>query len=259
MIGEIAARLSGGYMSGWTYPYASGVQPTRGAIQICLGQKPDRLEPEKTWTSAERAFISIPGTVRAIDGLDEARKVPGVKELFLRIAKGNSVIFPENNVTKCGNLISAAPKREEAIRAAETAARSILIRLEAPNRDTAAFLDAFSPDGTAPRFPPDAFSIDSELRALLDAMAEGEKSPGRRGEPALIPFPRFASSDLRDYMGRSVEETLAAVRRITGLTLPPAPPSALSSGDRPLLGRAFWAALIRGGYQGAVYYIDCLG
>jgi biotin carboxylase len=262
MIGEIAARLSGGYMSGWTYPYASGVEPTRGAIQICLGQRPDRLEPEKNRTCAERAFISIPGKVRSIHGLDEARAVPGVKDLFLRIETGSSVMFPENNVTKCGNVISAAPGREEAVRSAETAARAILIRLEAPNQDTAAFLGAFPhgvcPQGSvpAPRFPPDAFTLAGELRALLDALPEGDKAPGGKGEPALVPFPRFVSSDLRDYMGRGVEETLAAVRRLTGLALPPALPG---GGDRPRLGREFWAALIRGGYQGAVYYIDCLG
>jgi biotin carboxylase len=265
MIGEIAARLSGGYMSGWTYPYASGVEPTRGAIKICLGKSPGPLEPERNWTCAERAFISIPGTVRSIHGLDEARSVPGVRDLFLRVETGSPVRFPENNVTKCGNVISAAPGREEAIRSAETAARSILIRLEAPDETTAAFLASFSPEGApASRFPPNAFSLDNGLRALLGALAEGEKVPGgREGEPALVPFPEFISSDLRDYMGRSVGESLAAVRRLTGLALPPAlpsaSPSALPGGERLLLGRGFWAALVRGGYQGAVYYIDCLG
>jgi biotin carboxylase len=261
MIGEIAARLSGGYMSGWTYPYASGVEPTRGAIQICLGKKPDRLEPERNWTCAERAFISIPGTVGSVHGLDEARLLPGVRDIFLRIEKGSSVIFPENNVTKCGNVISAALGREEAVRSAESAARSILIRLEAPDKATAAFLASFSPEGSpASRFPPDAFPLDAGLRALLDALEEGGKAPGGgQGEPALVPFPQFLSSDLRDYMGRSVEESLAAVRRLTGLALPLALPSALPGGKGFLLGRGFWTALVRGGYQGAVYYIDCLG
>jgi biotin carboxylase len=258
MIGEIAARLSGGYMSGWTYPYASGVEPTRGAIRICLGKSPGRLEPEKNWTSAERAFVSIPGKVLSIYGLDEVPLISGVRDLFLRIEKGSSVSFPENNVTKCGNIISAAPGREEAVLSAETAARSILIRLEAPNGDTAAFLNAFSPEGAdgSASFPPDAFVLDSELRTLLGGLAKGEKAPGTgRREPALVPFPRFTSLDLRDYMGRSVEESLAVVRRLTGLALPPA----LPDDKRPLLGREFWEALVRGGYQGAVYYIDCLG
>jgi hypothetical protein len=72
---------------------------------------------------------------------------------------------------------------------------------------------------------------------------------------ALLPFPEFAASGLRDYMGRTVEESLEAVRRLTGLSLPPA---AGFSDNKTILGRSFWAALIRGGYQGAVYVIDRL-
>jgi biotin carboxylase len=123
MIGEIAARLSGGYMSGWTYPYSSGVKPIRAAILAAMGRKPDGLAPLKTWTSAERAFISIPGTVKAITGTETARNNPLVKDMFLRITEGSKVSFPENNVSKCGNIISAAPERIIAIEAAENAAR----------------------------------------------------------------------------------------------------------------------------------------
>ena len=45
MIGEIAARLSGGYMSGWTYPYSSGVEPTRAAVLLAMGKDPGNLNP----------------------------------------------------------------------------------------------------------------------------------------------------------------------------------------------------------------------
>jgi biotin carboxylase len=154
MIGEIAARLSGGYMSGWTYPYSSGVLPTKGAIEIALGNNPSEIKPEWNWTSAERAFISIPGKVQAVKGAEKAKAMPWIKDVFLRIRAGSAVIFPENNVSKCGNIISAAPNREDAVNSAEKAARSILIRLEAPNDDTAAFL-AVKPGET--QFPPDAF------------------------------------------------------------------------------------------------------
>jgi biotin carboxylase len=50
MIGEVAARLSGGYMSGWTYPYSSGVEPIRGAIEAALGRRPENLAPRRFWT-----------------------------------------------------------------------------------------------------------------------------------------------------------------------------------------------------------------
>jgi biotin carboxylase len=261
MIGEIAARLSGGYMSGWTYPYASGVRPTRGAIQIALGRKPDYLEPSKHWTCAERAFISIPGTVASIYGLDRAKAVEGVKDLFMRIREGNAVTFPENNVSKCGNVISAAPTRDEAVNSAEKAVRSILIRLKPGDKATADFLGATPSAET--RFPPDAFTLDKRLLGLLEKLPEGTGAAancaaiGTTGGAAALsiyPFPEFATSGLTDYVGRGVEESLEAVRTLTGLPLPLTTPA--PSGG--ILGRFFWAAFIRGGYQGAAWLIETM-
>ncbi|MDR2210274.1 MAG: ATP-grasp domain-containing protein [Spirochaetaceae bacterium] len=245
MIGEIAARLSGGYMSGWTYPYASGAEPCRGAICAALGIPPRGLEPVKNWTSAERAFISIPGLVRSIRGTEEALAIPGMRDLFLRIRPGQRVLFPENNVSKGGNVISALPDREAAAAAADRAARSILIRLAAPDEETGAFL-AGPLEG--PCFPPPAFALDRKLREELAQLPEPvPKTAGRGDPPKFQPFWGFLNSDIRDYMGRSPGETLGAIQTLTGLapeTLP--------------LGRGFWTALIRGGYQGGAYYIDRL-
>ncbi|MDR0315798.1 MAG: ATP-grasp domain-containing protein [Treponema sp.] len=269
MIGEIAARLSGGYMSGWTYPYSSGVEPIRAAILAAMGRKPDGLIPLNKWTSAERAFISIPGTVQTVSGIETARSLTHVQDMFLRIAKGSTVSFPENNVSKCGNVISAAPEREAAIKAAENAVRSVLIRLDPEDQQTAAFLgirDCCSDnDPQFPIFPPSAFQPTAELLAALEKLPE----TGGAGDMSIIPFPEFTGSGLRDYVGRSIGESLEAVRMLTGFSLPETPES--SDNNRgaskiqpgfgvsgTLLGRSFWAALIRGGYQGATYYIDQL-
>jgi hypothetical protein len=65
-------------------------------------------------------------------GIDEGG--PAVKDLFFRARTGDRVSFPVNNVTKCGNIISAAPGRDDAA-AAERAARMVLIRLEAPGEE----------------------------------------------------------------------------------------------------------------------------
>jgi biotin carboxylase len=253
MIGEIAARLSGGYMSGWTYPYSSGVEVTRGAIELALGRKLGNPEPKQRFTSAERAFISIPGKVRSMITA-KARSEPFVKDLFLRISAGSSVSFPENNVGKCGNVISAAPDRDEAVKAAETGARSILIRLEAPNQETDEFLRA-PRSRPGMEFPPDAFDLPPFMGDLLESLPE-DRSGGRRdrGETEVIDFPEFIESEIKDYVGRSVSETLDAGRTLTGLALPILDDVRNASG--PVLGRAFWKALVRGGYQGAVYYID---
>jgi biotin carboxylase len=266
MIGEIAARLSGGYMSGWTYPYSSGAEPIRAAILGAIGRKPDCLVPLKAWTSAERAFISIPGTVKSVLGTDTARSRPFVKDLFLRIAEGDRVNFPRNNVSKCGNIISAAPDRASAVEAAESAARSILIRLDPLDEETGEFLFSKGTDtlmGTD--FPPDAYPLGPELKAALAVLPDTEIPKGTdtfsRSQLTIIPFPDFQASGLKDYAGRGVAESLKAVRELTGLPLAEFHAETLESSDnnrKIFLGRPFWSALARGGYQGAVYYIDRL-
>ncbi|MDR1029376.1 MAG: ATP-grasp domain-containing protein [Treponema sp.] len=261
MIGEIAARLSGGYMSGWTYPYSSGVEVTRGAILVALGKAPQGLKPIRHWTSAERAFISIPGKVKAIQGIEAAQSLTYVTDLFLRIEPGTRVQFPENNVSKCGNIISAAPTREAAVNAAEQAARLILIRLEAPNNETEHFLASAA--GAEP-FPPAAFSLPESLRSLLAAFPEPEQTgldvetaSAQKPQVVLLPFQPLIESGLQDYTGRTVLESLEAVRAITGFPLPLGELG--ETGEKTVvLGRCFWAALIRGGYQGAVYIVDTL-
>jgi biotin carboxylase len=270
MIGEIAARLSGGYMSGWTYPYASGVEPVRGAIAAALGRRPESLEPLRNWTSAERAFISIPGKVADILGVEEARTLPHVRDVFVRAAPGCRLSFPENNVSKAGNVISAAPARAAAVPAAEAAARRIHTGLAAPDRETDAFLESARFPGPGrpddPAFPPPAFVLSAglpeELAAIPDISGAGVPAAGISGrlsgvpeKPAgtirLYPFPAFTASGLTDSIGRTVEESLAAAELLTGLRFE-------ISRDRAALGRGFWAALVRGGYQGAAYYLDTL-
>jgi biotin carboxylase len=239
MVGEIAARLSGGYMSGWTYPYSSGAEPVRAAILAALGRlnakNPQWLRRRRDWVSAERAFISIPGVVSEIKNTGRADAL--VKDIFFRVRERDRVIFPENNVSKCGNVISAAPNRRLAVTAAENAVRSILIRLAPHDAATDGFMSGSG------GWPPDAFTVNDDVRAALRALPADR--PCRPQEAAVIPFPALLESAATDYAGRGAAETLDAARSLTGLPLPL---------DRAgALGRGFWTALLRGGYQGAVY------
>ena len=131
-VGEIAARLSGGYMSGWTVPYSCGLDITAAALTLALGGSPRLhtcgkdffvvpLKQNCPFVSAERAWISIPGQVASVSGLEAARAAPFVKDVFPRAGAGDTVVFPQNNVEKCGNVLSAAPSRREAVQASEAA------------------------------------------------------------------------------------------------------------------------------------------
>jgi hypothetical protein len=247
------------------------VEPIRAAILAATGRKPDGLAPQKNWTSAERAFISIPGTVKAITRTEAARNLPHVRDLFLRAEEGGKVGFPVNNVSKCGNIISAAPDRTAAVEAAETAARSVLIRLDPADNETQTFLEEESGPSSHCSlliahcsFPPSAFQLTPELEAALAALPETRISSPQSLIPdpqSLFHFPEFAASGLTDYVGRTVAESLKAVQELTGLSLQEITQESTKFSDNKgsFLGKSFWAAFVRGGYQGAVYYIDRLG
>jgi hypothetical protein len=163
-----------------------------------------------------------------------------------------------------------------AVKAAGDAVRSVLFRLEAPNQATEAFLTTHGVSDTTAtaltRFPPDAFPATAAVRAALERLPGTTAVPdtiavtARDATPPIsdyepggntlrvlwVPFPAFTESGARDYVGRSVAETLEAVRALTGLRLP------LGEKGGVVLGREFWAAVLRGGYQGGVYFIDKL-
>ncbi len=249
-VGEIAARLSGGYMSGWTYPYASGVDVTRSALRIAVGLPPLDLEPREKGWSAERAFISIPGRVERVDGLPEARAVPGVKDLFLRVRPGEDVVFPRNNVQKCGNVITRGRTREEAVGAAVSALACISVRLAPARAETNSFLFSDSSPGIAAWRP-----------ALPENTAALERLPGFRGDPGrfdparplVLDLPRRAGEREPDWHGVAPARLFQYVVAARGLRFVSDAP-----GDEFVLGGIFWKAFLKGSAQGAVYLLDTL-
>jgi len=119
MIGELAARLSGGFMSAYTYPLSTGVNLMRAMIEVALGQEPGNLEPVINRVSIERAILAKPGIVKKISGLEEALKVPGIEEIFLNVKEGDTIVKPRSNVEKAGNIIALADTLAEAEEAVE--------------------------------------------------------------------------------------------------------------------------------------------
>ncbi|UTC54087.1 ATP-grasp domain-containing protein [Treponema sp. OMZ 803] len=173
-VGEIAARLSGGYMSGWTVPYSCGLDITAAALTLALGGSPRLhtcgkdffvvpLKQNCPFVSAERAWISIPGQVASVSGLEAARAAPFVKDVFPRAGAGDTVVFPQNNVEKCGNVLSAAPSRREAVQASEAACRKIVLRLRPHVAETDAFLAELHSPAEQQIFPPNFLQFTEPL------------------------------------------------------------------------------------------------
>lgn len=243
VVGEIAARLSGGYMSGWTYPYASGHEVTAAAMEVALGRKPSAWHPGYPFSSAERAFISIPGRVSKLSGIRKAKQVPYIKDLFLRTGEGMETVFPRNNIEKCGNVISQAAELQEAVKAAEEAASSVFIRLEPENRTTEFFL--FSRNST---WPPSAFALAVKRnRDAFDTMPDYSAGPAASEQVLMLPDPD--SEDGKEWHGVQFSEALRRVLSSAGERC----------GGRTIIpGKVFWKAFLRGGIQGGVWVLDTL-
>ena len=267
MIGEIAARLSGGYMSGWTFPYASGMNLIEEAMKISLGMEPDYLmanrvsvpwqphesmrenicpfglyEIQTTLVSAERAWLSIPGKVSKVYGLDEAARIYGVRDVLPRAGEGDAVDFPRNNVQKCGNIISVGINHDQAYKSAQEAVSSIILRLEPGNPETESFLRGESHDDEE-GFPVSAFTFCPKNSSSITVgegtiIRENERVSDRIPE-SLIPL----ADSLRDWNHRTLRKTLEKFDGICPI-------------HKEMDGKVFWSALLRGGIQGALYVAD---
>jgi len=234
-------------MSGWTYPYASGVDATGAALNIAVGLPPGDLTPTETAVSAERAFISIPGQILDISGINDASTQKRIMDLFIRVKKGDTVQLPVNNLGKCGNVISKADTREEAARSAGDAVRSITIRLKPDYRATDAFLF-----NTGQVYQAFRLRNSVNIRAFdkMPAATAQEASDGS-SDIVICGLPELNREQEKDWHGMSIGEALQNVLRVTGVEL-----VAGRSPGKFALGRLFWKAFLQGGAQGGIYIID---
>lgn len=266
MIGEIAGRLSGGYMSGWTYPYASGLNLTKEALKIAAGMTPDILEQKRqpldfVYTGsdasairapyqlfevpckrvcAERAWMSIPGEVENIENIDDCCNQEKVEYLpRATVSIGSQVDFPRNNVEKCGNILSLSCEWEKAASVCEKAVSDVFITLKPNNTRTEKYLKRKEKDYEA-GFPPDAFELpESELDEISGMIPENAKVYD------FIPetLKKSEYKDMRDWNYNTIEQTCIKFDKLR-----PVHPE--------LDAKRFWSALLRGGLQALVYVSD---
>ena len=269
-------------MSGWTVPYSCGLDITAAALTLALGGSPRLhtcgkdafvvpLKQNCPFVSAERAWISIPGQVASVSGLEAARAAPFVKDVFPRAGAGDTVVFPQNNVEKCGNVLSAAPSRREAVEASEAACRKIILRLTPHVAETDAFLAELHSPAEQQTFPPNVLQFAALLagtvRTASFAVASGDTGTGTSFEQLLsnavytekdgFSLPDFLAAALDsacDLQGRTLRELLCqALEEEPGLA------SLLRVSELADMQQknAYWKALIRGGLQGLLYRYDC--
>ena len=127
---EIAARLSGGFMSSHTFPFATGIPLHEYMVKTALGENVPELTPTKNLTSIERAIILPPGKVTSISIPDNILEQEYISHFSVKAQVGDIIHCPKNNLDKQGNIIATAPTRELALRAINETLATIKVEVE---------------------------------------------------------------------------------------------------------------------------------
>ena len=90
---EVTARTSGGYDSQYRKPYSFGIDMLKATIDIAVGKELDFRDIVPRWTKWSKTFSVFPkpGKIKKISGIKTAKKIPGVKDIFIIADKGDIV------------------------------------------------------------------------------------------------------------------------------------------------------------------------
>ena len=124
---EMTVRLSGGFDCQYLVPAASGKNVMRAAILTALGEKfpAELLEDTKHKTSLSESIWPEPGIITEIEGVEMARKIPGVEYIFFRHKVGDT-IQPYTDCTKRVCFIIVTGKDENDAREIMVMVKSII-------------------------------------------------------------------------------------------------------------------------------------
>jgi biotin carboxylase len=127
---EMAARLSGGYMSSIQTPVATGVDMVGIAIRLALGDPVRREEclPQRQDGCAMRYWFPAPGQVQAIYGRDgRPRALQRIHYLDIAVQVGDIVRPVTDHTKRAGCVITRGRDRDEAVWRAEEVIRRVQI------------------------------------------------------------------------------------------------------------------------------------
>jgi len=115
LILEMAARVSGGWHSQRTTPLATGMNPIRAALRLCMGMPVDPEDFTQKWDRVAecRSIFFRPGKVVAIRGLDAAHNIPGVDMIHLSVGVGDTIKPYENCADRVCYVVAHGASRAE--------------------------------------------------------------------------------------------------------------------------------------------------
>lgn len=124
---EIGARLGGDFITTELVPRSTGIDMVAGAIRLALGDVPDLTPQHSPKGAAIRYVIPRPGRVAAVKGLEEARRMPGVRIAEIYVSPGDEVPPVTSSGCRSGHVIAEGAGAADAIRNAEAGCAALRV------------------------------------------------------------------------------------------------------------------------------------
>lgn len=112
---EITARLSGGFDSQYRKPYSFGIDLIKATIDLAIGNELDFKDIIPQWVKFSKTTSPFPqpGRVVSVDGIDEIRKIPGVRNVFGDVKVGDIIKPYTSLVSRVMQIVISADSYEE--------------------------------------------------------------------------------------------------------------------------------------------------
>lgn len=126
---ELGARMGGDNITTHLVPLSTGIDMVESTIKVALGEGPD-ITPTLNCGSAIRYFEAPLGTIKAIEGIEDAEKIAGVKQVTFTKEVGEQSTPIECSNDRIGFVIAQGDTAQDAVSACEKAMKMIRIVIE---------------------------------------------------------------------------------------------------------------------------------
>lgn len=126
---EIGARLGGDNITTHLVPLSTGVNLVECCIKVALGEKPN-IKPRYQKAAAIRYIKTGKGIIEKIEGIEDAKKIPGIQQISIVHGIGECVEDIRSSTDRVGFVISQNDYVESAVETCEKAMKLIRISME---------------------------------------------------------------------------------------------------------------------------------
>ncbi len=126
---ELGARMGGDCITTHLVPLSTGIDMVEATMKLACGERID-IEPKLNRASAIRYFRAPWGVIKEIVGVEEAKQIPGVKEISFTKGIGDTVGEIGSSTDRVGFVIAQADTPASAVEICKKALDAVKIVVE---------------------------------------------------------------------------------------------------------------------------------